>query len=127
MFARKALFIVFILIVAALVSAQDEPGETQKVGDVANSNPFDEAVNHDGNDGNKAQIVPVINTTGSFHSPPSPTKPYWDDFTPVTVAPSPSVTKSSAGQHAVLRNISQTSFLVRLTILLTAVNLVNSI
>ncbi|KAI8583669.1 hypothetical protein K450DRAFT_222225 [Umbelopsis ramanniana AG] len=124
MFARKSSYIVIVLIVATLVSAQDEQGETQKVGDVANSNPFDEAVNHNVNDGSKAQIVPVINTTGTLHATASSTM---DDFAPITVAPSPSVTKYSAGQNSVPRNFSQASFLVRLAILLTALNLVNSI
>jgi len=153
MIARKFFFIVIILIIATLVSAQgeyaqhsilklwhtqkvaeqflgwdiDDPGETQRVGDVANSNPFDEAVNHDVNDGNKAQNLPVINTTGSIRPPAMSTRSNFDDYTPVTVTPSPSVTMYSAGQNSVPRTISQTSFLVRLAILLTAVNLVNCI
>jgi hypothetical protein len=92
---------------------------------VADSNPFDEAVNHNANSGNKAQLMPVINTTGSAQPTALPSTSYLDEFTPTSVSPNPSVTKYTVVQNSESLNISAISYLVTLAMLFSIINLVN--
>lgn len=91
----------------------DDPDVTQKVGDVANSNPFDSAVNHDFNDSEIEDHALFINATAAVAGkPPSTaaisitTSPLLGKFTPTAIPSNPSIAKHTPSTSATTKSVS---------------------
>ncbi|CAM0142093.1 unnamed protein product [Umbelopsis sp. WA50703] len=82
--------------------SQDEPDDNNpKIGDVANSNPFDAAVNHDAND--DMGLYPTISHGSVMANVTSSATAFLSSqtsFAPATIPPSTSVTKNVSPQNS---------------------------